>query len=79
MTENREINMTLEADLKPCPFCGYPGVRVQSLRYPNRPCNLYLAHSIMCANEGCIMHQSETYFLTEEAAQIAWNERRTTT
>lgn len=78
MTDKR-TNMLLEAELKACPFCGYPGVRVQSIRYPNSPMNPYLGHSIMCANESCIMHQTEVYYLTEEAAQIAWNERRTDT
>lgn len=69
-------NMIEEADLKTCPFCGYPGVRVQSLRYPKSLTNAYLGHSIMCANENCIMHQTEKFYLTEIAAQIAWNERR---
>jgi len=79
MSVDQMNNMIEEANLKTCPFCGYPGVRVQSIRYPHSPQNPYLGHSIMCANENCIMHQTEKFYLTEIAAQIAWNERRSTT
>ncbi len=68
-------NMIHGAKLKCCPFCGNPAVRVQSLRYPNSVLEPYLAYSIMCANESCIMHQTEKFYFTEESAQIAWNNR----
>lgn len=69
-------DMIINAGLKVCPFCGGTAVRFKSIRYPYDYESPYLVHGIMCANETCILHQSEKFFMTEEAAQIAWNSRK---
>lgn len=55
--------------LKPCPFCGSPGV-IRCIAVSVAP---YFAE---CSNELCIAGDSGVSFSTEEEAAEAWNRRK---
>jgi hypothetical protein len=54
-------------EIKPCPFCGAPGMSAQHPQLQS-----YFAG---CVDEGCIAHLIAYDFVTQEAAITAWNMR----
>ena len=58
-------------ELKPCPFCGNPGIQHVPAPVGIRPEGRF-AHRLRCASCGA---QDCGEFYTEEAAAAAWNKR----
>lgn len=44
----------------------------QDYRFLVDPEIQWLAYGVMCSNPGCIMHQKQKFYLTENSAVEAW-------
>lgn len=63
--------------VKPCPFCGEPGVLLKRISF-NDSYDNNVEYDIGCLTKGCFLENGGDYWLPEEKIIKLWNNRRET-